>query len=231
MSQKIEGYVGRRGRGKTYTVVARVLKSYKRYTVVAANLRIDVPNLLTIEGPQDMLPGGAIDKVRAAYCLAGFYAAGAGSANGRRGRRFRPAPWRVLCVVDEAHIWFPSRQSQRLPISIMEFFSQTRKIPLDLLWTAQRAERVDRALRDNTDWIWKAEAWFRALTLSDRPLFYTARAFEPEDLGKKNVKAGPMVVRPFRWKVARAYETTEKQTASDHIAAIADFYTNPKESR
>lgn len=194
----IEGYIGRPGSGKTYTMTDRVLKSHKRYAAVVANYVIDVPNLILIRGPEHLLELQP-------------------PSNGGK----------VLVVLDEAHLWFPSRLSMKLPASLLMKLSQTRKAGWDMWWSAQHETRVDRVLKDVTNWLWLCNSWLGAW--SPHPngaLLFTARCFEPEAFRKQ----GKHTCRSFRFfskRVGQAYDTYEGLAVAGHVDAVKDFYRRP----
>jgi hypothetical protein len=185
----IEGYIGRPGEGKTYTLVYRALKAHRRYETVYANFVVGVPNLQLLEGPEDLLEIGP-----------------------------------GLVLIDEAHLWFPSRLSMKLPPSMLMKLSQTRKAGWDMWWTAQHESRVDRVLRDVTNWMHLSSAWFKRWNpAGDYPLFFTARTWEPERFRKAKKDVG-WVIRPYLSRVASAYDTSETLKVAGHVAAQRDYY-------
>jgi len=191
----IEGYIGKPGTGKTYTLTCRVLRSYKRYWKVAANLWIDVPNLVELKGPEDLLTLEA------------------------------PPGKKILVVIDEAHLWLPSRMSMKLPASLLMRLSQTRKAGWDLWWSAQHETRVDRVLRDVTNWMWLCRGWLAGFALhSSGPLIFTAKCYEPEKF-RKPKKGGASSLRFYRRKIGESYDTFESIEVASHVAAVKDHYS------
>lgn len=180
----IEGYVGRPGSGKSYTLTARALEIAKRGRPVFANYPIDAPNCWTFTADQLLdLPPGVI-------------------------------------VIDEAHLWFPARQSLRLPPSWLAMLSQTRKNGWDLLWCAQHEGRVDRIIRDISNWQWLCSAWFE---MNGHPVLFKAVSYEPEFF--RNPKRAMVTqYRLFSAKVAAAYDTFGKLSTSEHLDDIKDVY-------
>lgn len=59
-----------------------------------------------------------------------------------------------LILVDEINLLCPSRWWDRLPPHLAYFWSQTRKQQLDIYWTAQHPDRVDKIVREISNWIW-----------------------------------------------------------------------------
>ena len=180
----IEGYVGRPGSGKSYTLTARVLEEANKGRLVFTNYGVKHPNVFLF-GPQDLLdlPPG-------------------------------------LVVIDEAHLWFPARMSLKLPMSWLAGMSQTRKKGWDLLWCAQHPSRIDRAIRDVTEWQWRCTAW---LSYNNHPVLFKAESYEPEEYRKPGAR---MTVkwRGFSKRVAAAYNTHETLTQADHTRQAGDAY-------
>lgn len=180
----IEGYVGRPGSGKSYTLTERALRERARGRDVFTNYRVDGCYYFQPDQLLDLPPG--------------------------------------VIVVDEAHLWFPSRMSLKLPPSWLAMLSQTRKNGWDLLWSAQHETRVDRVLRDVSSWIWVCSAWFQS---HGHPAIFRAECYEPE-----HVRSRPhrqvQTWRLFSPKVAAAYNTYERLTVAEHATSATDVYAN-----
>lgn len=180
----IEGYIGRPGSGKTYTLTERAVQAARRGRQVFANYCIDHENCWQFK-PSDMLdlPPGVI-------------------------------------VVDEAHLWFPARMSLKLPPSWLAMLSQTRKNGWDMLWSAQHENRVDRVLRDVSNWMWLCDGWFQR---AGHPLFFEAKQFEPE-LFRRHKRWVSRRWKLFNPEIARAYDTYERLVVAEHADTSADVY-------
>jgi len=186
----IEGYVGRPGSGKSYTLTARALELARRGRTVFANYPIDAPNCWTFT-PEQMLdlPPGVI-------------------------------------VIDEAHLWFPARQSLRLPPSWLAMLSQTRKNGWDLLWCAQHEARVDRIIRDVSSWMWLCTAWGSS---GGHPMLFRATSYEPEFF-RKPKRAMTTRTRFFSREVAQAYDTFARLGTAAHLNDNSDAYASASAS-
>lgn len=180
----IEGYVGRPGSGKSYTLTERALSEAAKGRIVFANYVIDHENCYYFHPAQLMdLPPGVI-------------------------------------VIDEAHLWFPSRMSLKLPPSWLAMLSQTRKNGWDLLWASQHESRIDRIVRDNTSWMWLCSAW---LSVGDHPAFFVSKSYEPEYFRKPG-KMMTRRVRAFNPRIAQAYDTFERLVVAEHATRTDDVY-------
>lgn len=121
-----------------------------------------------------------------------------------------------LIVMDEAHLYMPARGSLQLPMSWLALFSQTRKRGWDLLWSTQHENRVDRVLRDVTNWLWLCEA--RKWPWDDRGTVraFVAKCYSPEGFRRPDGYQYP-VTRFFRQRVADAYDTFEQIESAKHL--------------
>lgn len=180
----IEGYIGRPGSGKSFTLTKRALDEARKGRKVFANYAIDHPNVLVF-GPEDLLhlPPG-------------------------------------LIVIDEAHLWFPARQSLKLPPSWLALLSQTRKRGWDLWWAAQHESRVDRVIRDVTSWLWLCQAWFK---WREHPMLFVSDCYEPEFFRQPKRKL-VRAYRTFDKNVARGYDTYATLVGAAHAQDKNDHY-------
>lgn len=181
----IEGYVGRPGSGKSYTMTARALEACNEGRQVYCNFTLRHPNAERI-AIEDLLDAG-----------------------------MPPG----LVLIDEAHLWFPARLSMKLPPSLLMKLSQTRKMGWDLIWIAQHETRVDKVLRDVTNWLWLCNHWLPGMGGG----WFTATCWEPEKF-RKPKKHAQRSVRRFDQSIADAYDTFESLVVADHVAQVKDHY-------
>lgn len=182
----IDGYVGRPGCGKTYTLTERALRAANSGRDVFTNFPV-AHKRVWLFGPNDLLhltPG--------------------------------------LVIIDEAHLWFPSRKSLQLPTSWLAGLSQTRKNGWDLIWSAQHESRVDRIIRDVTNWMHLCDAWFN---VGGHPLLFRTRCWEADFFRSDDrKKRGPTVWSLFNRKVAQAYDTYGRIEVATHAQSSTDPY-------
>jgi hypothetical protein len=181
----------------------KAVKMAPRYEGVVANYELDVPGLRLVTDLGDLLDITA-----------------EGVTKGRR----------LLVLLDEVHLWLPARQSLKLPPSVMQKLSQTRKSGFDLWWTAQHYGRVDKALRDITNWMWYCTAWRLPFwDFSDsKPRWFVGRCYEPEEFRKRG-KHVMKVITKFEMETAKKYDTFGQIKTSSHLQEVKDFYREKKE--
>jgi zona occludens toxin (predicted ATPase) len=129
----------------------------------------------------------------------------------------------ALVVIDEAHLWFPARGALQLPMSWLAGMSQTRKAGWDLLWSAQHESRVDRVVRDVTNWMHLANAW---LSWDGHPMFFSYRTYEPENFRKEKKVMG-RGFHFFSGRVSAAYNTLGRIEQAAHTIRKDDAYRKP----
>lgn len=133
-----------------------------------------------------------------------------------------------VVAIDEAHLWFPARGSLQLPMSWLAGMSQTRKMGWHLLWSAQHENRVDRVIRDVTNWMHLCSAWFGG---GDKPpLLFTIKTWEPETFRAPKKSMGGAMMR-FPKEAAARYQTFGKVTQAKHTRRAADPYAERQAAR
>jgi hypothetical protein len=82
-----------------------------------------------------------------------------------------------VIIVDEINLVCPSRWWNKFPPELAYFWSQTRKFGLDIYWTAQHYDRVDKIVKEITNFIW----WIRPFPFKIR----RAKRYIPEQISKE----------------------------------------------
>lgn len=82
-----------------------------------------------------------------------------------------------LILVDEINLVCPSRWWNKFPPQLAYFWSQTRKFGLDIYWTSQHIDRVDKIIREISNYVW----WIKTLPFGIR----NARQYIPEHINKE----------------------------------------------
>jgi hypothetical protein len=132
-----------------------------------------------------------------------------------------------LVVIDEAHLWFPARMALKLPMSWLAGMSQTRKAGWDLLWSAQHETRVDRVVRDVTEWMWLSRAYF---SHHNHPVMFSQSSWEPEFFRRED-KRWTRRFHFFSQRVASAYNTHESLSQAAHTQDHKDPYATARGKR
>jgi len=107
-----------------------------------------------------------------------------------------------IIIVDEINLTCPSRWWDRFPPQLAYFWSQTRKLQLDVYWTAQHQDRVDKIVREISNWIWKINQLpfgFRVMT-----------RYLPEQINKVKREAFGRKFFRIDKRVFKYYNTYEK---------------------
>jgi hypothetical protein len=71
---------------------------------------------------------------------------------------------RGVVLLDEAHVWFFSRQWAKFPYDLLFFWSQARKRQLEIIYTVQDLERIDTLIRDLTDEVIRFRRFFSGVS-------------------------------------------------------------------
>jgi hypothetical protein len=178
VSIMIEGVEGFPGSGKTYYAIWRALREIKKGRIVYSNMGIKGSLLIT---PQDLIT---------------WLTDPPATPNGN-----------IFVVLDEAQNWFGARNWRQFSNDFMEFFSQTRKRHMTVLWVSQDQSSIDKTLRDRTHLIHNPWAWFTFLF--GRPLFFTLKTYAgAKRSGNPKYLLGTKYIW-FKLAVAESYDTNE----------------------
>jgi len=129
-----------------------------------------------------------------------------------------------LVAIDEAHLWFPARMSMRLPMSWIATMSQTRKNGWDLLWSAQHETRVDRLIRDVSDWLSLSSAWGWT---NGHPRLFTTTTYEPEFF-RRSGRVAARGMNLYQKRVAESYNTLQRIGQATHTQQKDDVYAKAR---
>lgn len=111
-------------------------------------------------------------------------------------------PGLILC--DEVHLVLSYTVWSKLDPKWFEKLSQTRKDGHDLVYTSQHESKVLKQLRDNTNYGWIVRAY--GPNEAAHPIAFAGKQYEMHNL--RRGKPTDTYVRPYRKRVARAYQTT-----------------------
>lgn len=199
----IEGWIGRPGAGKTYSMTAKALRVAQRAPDKYETIWTNYPLAGMVDGVGGLVPNARLYHPDHLLDL---------------------GPGLILC--DEAHLYFSARAAMRLPASWLQKMSQTRKSKWDIWWSAQHERRVDTVLKDVTNWMWLCNAWFpqfsRLVHAPPRtPALFSAKSYEPENFRKKD-RHFTRQLRRFDIEVANAYDTMETVAVAGHTMTKAE---------
>lgn len=122
---------------------------------------------------------------------------------------FKPCP--VTIIVDEINLVCPARYWDSFNPKLAYFWSQSRKLGLTLLWTAQHQDRVDKIVREITNFIWVCKEYDFTIKYKrkDKQIFNIHRSLLYDILKVDSVKARPIITNWFKIKskVWKKYST------------------------
>jgi hypothetical protein len=106
-----------------------------------------------------------------------------------------------VILVDEINLVCPSRWWNKFPPELAYFWSQTRKFSLDIYWTSQHIDRVDKIIREISNWVW---------TINRYPFgFFLARQYLPEHVTKERRRHFTLKFFRLKKEVYTKYNTFE----------------------
>lgn len=120
-----------------------------------------------------------------------------------------------VILVDEINLSCASRFWAKFPPELAYFWSQTRKFKLDIYWTAQHIDRVDKIIREITNYAW---------TIKKLPFgIFLARQFLPEHITKEKRYCYQNKFFILNKKIYTKYNTYE-------LIKLPDYLTKRKEA-
>jgi hypothetical protein len=136
-----------------------------------------------------------------------------------------------VILVDEINLICPSRWWDKFPTYLAYWWSQTRKNELDVYWTSQHQDRVDKIVKEITNYIWE----IRKFPLNFRMM----NCYLPEQIGKvKRQSFGSKFFHLSKktWKNFNTYERIEMPkrisgygfSSSSNYASKKTFWRKPK---
>jgi len=170
----VEGFIGLPGSGKTYLLAKKGLEDLAKGKEVYANFYL--------KGAKRFSQLSQIIAIVKAKLLA-------------------KEKINMTILIDEINLSFPSRMWNKVPGWVLYFFSQTRKFGLDIYYTSQALARVDKVIREITNFIWIVKPFLFGIR--------RAKKIMPED--NDHVSKDVYEVKWFRIeeKVYSAYDTYE----------------------
>lgn len=115
-----------------------------------------------------------------------------------------------VILVDEINLICPSRWWDRFPPKLAYWWSQTRKQQLDVYWTSQHQDRVDKIVKEITNWIWE---------IARLPFgFRIARCYLPEQIGKAKRELFGKKFFHLNKKIWNKFNTYERIEVPDRVS-------------
>lgn len=114
-----------------------------------------------------------------------------------------------VILVDEINLSCASRFWNKFPPELAYFWSQTRKMELDIYWSAQHIDRVDKIVREISNFAW---------TMKKLPFgFFIAREFLPEHITKEKRICFDTRFFRLKKKIYSKYNTYELISLPDYL--------------
>jgi len=114
-----------------------------------------------------------------------------------------------VILIDEINLSFPSRIWEKLPPQFLYFWSQTRKMGLDIYYTSQHPDRIDKVPKEISNWIW----WVKKLPFK----FHIGSKYLPENINKEKRKNYQFMLFRRNKKTQNAYNTMEIVHLPKHL--------------
>lgn len=140
------------------------------------------------------------------------------------------------CVVllDEAGVMFNSREWMEFPPGLGTLMAQGRKLRVDVVYTSQFIDQVDKTLRELTEVAHKVRAWPAPTVLGRetgrRPLLLIVSSYRPANVDNPEKRLGRSVLL-YRRKRERWYDTDELVMPLAAILASADARASRRRRR
>lgn len=87
-----------------------------------------------------------------------------------------------IILIDEINLVCPSRWWNKFLPELAYFWSQTGKFKLDVYWTSQHIDRVDKIIREISNFVWQIDAY--KIPFFDIQICH-ARQYLPEHIGNE----------------------------------------------
>lgn len=196
-----EAYVGWRGHGKTMLAVERARRlAIRRSCSLIANIWVrDEPGLVVERIPLGSAKGSKSAGMDMDWLIDRLWA-------------LKEQKQGAVVLLDEAGVLFSAREWQRFPPELGYLIAQGRRLRVDLVYTSQFIDQVDKILREMTEVAHKVRAWPAPTVLGRetgrRPLIMWTSTYRPSAVDQAEKRLG----RSFMWyrqRRERDYDTDE----------------------
>ncbi len=127
-----------------------------------------------------------------------------------------------VILVDEINLVCPSRWWDRFPPKLAYWWSQTRKSQLDVYWTSQHQDRVDKIVKEITNFIWE---------IHKLPFgFRSMGCYLPEQISKVKRESFGFKIFHISKKVFSHFNTYERIEIAQNLSAFpsSPYYARKK---
>jgi hypothetical protein len=144
----IEVFEGKLGGGKTYSATVRIVHQLRKGGVVATNIELNRQALVDYCARKYRVQ---LDLEKQLYVLTeeqlfNFHSHIPMGAH---------ADARPLIVIDEAHLWFNSRDWAQASRDVLKFLTQSRKLHVDIILISQSALNLDKQFIRMVQYVWR----------------------------------------------------------------------------
>lgn len=141
----------------------------------------------------------------------------------------------LVLLVDEIGLLMPARFWQKFPVNTMYRVSQSRKMRVDFIYTAQDIEDVDAYLRRKTTYVYKVSSGpASSVERQERgksPWYFLLSRYKPSEVGKKDKREGWFPsVHLFNRRLASEYDTDELVEPPKRLV-VAELCANHKKEQ
>ncbi len=107
-----------------------------------------------------------------------------------------------VVLLDELNLWFPSRLWSKIPPEVLSLWAQSRKRGIDLVYSCQHLDRVDKVIREVTNYVIRCNS-IQFLKWQ----FFVYSTYQPEDWDKERRRAISRRIVRFKQNIANLYDT------------------------
>ncbi len=211
-----EAFVGWRGHGKTMLAVERARRLARmRGVPLIANIWVagEEPVVKVRDGVVSIIrPGIVVERIPL------------GKAKGSKSAgldvdwlidrlwRLKEEQQGAVVLLDEAGVLFSAREWQHFPAELGYLIAQGRRLRVDLVYTSQFIDQVDKVLRELTEVAHKVRAWPAPTVLGRetgrRPWLMWTSTYRPAQVDQSEKRLGRAWMRYARRR-ERVYDTDE----------------------
>lgn len=131
---------------------------------------------------------------------------------------------KCVVLIDDAPIWFGSRQWSRFPVELQDLIVNNRKNGLQVWATCQFFESIDRTIRENCHGYWECKKAFGSDEYAKNPWgLIVARKYPPrmyDKIRRKHLDKQYLWINKKRTSVYDTYEVVTKPEDYEQRASI-----------